>query len=152
MQNVREHEVELTEYALKKLKEIPEINILGNIPANDRLGVIAFNIGDLNNGLVSNILNNEGAIATRNGRFCAHPYLSFLLGRKDSEEVIQRLKSGEKFDIGGAVRLSFGIFNTIDEVDSVVNMLEVVAKRKWKANYEDNSTDFSCKELELNAS
>lgn len=152
LDNVREHEVELTEYALSRLKEISNLTILGNIPADKRLGVITFNINDVNNGLVANILNNEGAIATRNGRFCAHPYLSFLLGRQDSDEIIARLKSGEKFDIGGAVRMSFGIFNTEKEVDRVMEMLKVVAGHEWKAKYDDDSTYFNCKGLELSAS
>jgi hypothetical protein len=38
------------------------------------------------------------------------------------------------------------------EVDKVIDMLNIIANRKWQANYDDNSTDFSCKELELNAS
>jgi cysteine desulfurase / selenocysteine lyase len=152
LENIREHEIELTDHALKKLNEIPEIKILGNIPAEDRLGVITFNISDINNGLVSSILNHEGAIATRNGRFCAHPYLSFLLGTNDSEQIVQRLKAGEKFDIGGAVRISFGIFNTIEEIDIVIGMLKMIADRKWKASYDENITYFNCKDLELSAS
>jgi selenocysteine lyase/cysteine desulfurase len=152
MEQIRQHEIELTEYALKRLKEVPGINVLGNIGANERLGVIAFNVGDLNNGLVSNILNNEGAIATRNGRFCAHPYLSFLMGRHDSDEIINRLKKGEKFDIGGAVRMSFGLFNTIREIDYVIEMLKVIGNHKWKADYEGENAYFNCKDVSLSAS
>jgi cysteine desulfurase / selenocysteine lyase len=152
MENVRQHEIELTEYALNKLREVPKIRILGQIPASNRLGVITFNIGELSNGLVSDILNHEAAIATRNGRFCAHPYLSFLLGRNDSEEIIKKLRSGEKFDIGGAVRISFGIFNSEEEVDYVVENLKMIAEHKWKANYGDDKIYFDCKGVELSAS
>jgi len=152
LDNVRQHEVELTEYALSRLKDVPEINILGDIPAGNRLGVITFNIGELSNGLVADILNHEAAIATRNGRFCAHPYLSFLLGRSDSEEIIERLRRGEKFDIGGAVRISFGIYNTESEVDDVVENLKMIANRKWKARYDDDSAYFDCKGVQLSAS
>jgi cysteine desulfurase / selenocysteine lyase len=152
LENIRQHEIELTEYALNRLKEVPDINILGSIPADKRLGVITFNIGELSNGLVADILNHEAAIATRNGRFCAHPYLSFLLGRNDSDEIIARLRTGEKFDIGGAVRISFGIFNTESEVDYVVDNLKMIANHKWKANYGDDSTYFDCKGVQLSAS
>ncbi len=152
LDNIRQHEVELTEYALNRLKEVPEINLLGDIAAEDRLGVITFNIGELSNGLVADILNHEAAIATRNGRFCAHPYLSFLLGRDDSEQIITRLRSGEKFDIGGAVRISFGIFNTESEVDDVVENLKMIANRKWKAKYENDAAYFDCKGVQLSAS
>ncbi|MCC7158260.1 MAG: aminotransferase class V-fold PLP-dependent enzyme [Ignavibacteria bacterium] len=152
MENIRRHEIELTEYALARLKEIPDINILGNIPADKRLGVITFNIGDINNGLVADILNHEAAIATRNGRFCAHPYLSFLLGRNDAAEIIQRIRAGEKFDIGGAVRISFGIFNNEKEVDYVIDNLKMIAGRNWKANYDDTPEYFDCKGVQLSAS
>ncbi len=152
LDNIRQHEIELTEYALSRLKEVPDINILGDIPAANRLGVITFNIGDIGNGLVADILNHEAAIATRNGRFCAHPYLSFLLGRNDSEEIIQRIKNGEKFDIGGAVRISFGIFNTQSEVDDVIENLKMIANRKWKARYDDTMAYFDCKGVQLSAS
>lgn len=152
LENIRKHEIELTEYALNRLKEVPEINILGDIPAHKRLGVITFNISNLNNGLVADILNHEAAIATRNGRFCAHPYLSFLLGRSDSAEIIQRIRAGERFDIGGAVRISFGIFNTEEEVDYVIDNLKMIANRKWKANYDDSQEYFDCKGVQLSAS
>ncbi len=80
LDNIRNHEVELTEYALAKLRNVPDLNILGNIKPENRLGVISFNVGELNNNLVAMVLNYESAIATRNGCFCAHPYLHFLLG------------------------------------------------------------------------
>jgi selenocysteine lyase/cysteine desulfurase len=152
LQNIREHEIELTTYALEKLKTVQGIKLLGDIPAENRLGVITFNIEGISNGLVADILNHEAAIATRNGRFCAHPYLSFLLGRNDSEEIIKKLRAGEKFDIGGAVRISFGIFNTGSEVDDVVENLKMIAERKWKANYDDTSAYFDCKGVQLSAS
>ncbi|MCX7878547.1 MAG: aminotransferase class V-fold PLP-dependent enzyme [Ignavibacteria bacterium] len=151
MQNIREHEIELTEYAIDKLKKIPEVPLLGDIPAENRLGVICFNINGLNNGLVADILNNEAAIATRNGRFCAHPYMSFLLGRDDSDEIIQRLRKGEKFDIGGAVRISFGLYNTTEEIDITCDMIGKIAERKWKGVY-NNKKYFDCSNIELSAS
>ncbi len=149
MENIRQHEVELTDYALSRLNEVPNLKILGDIPVKNRLGVIAFNIGDLNNGLVATILNNEAAIATRNGRFCAHPYMSFLLGKHDSNEIVSRLKGGEKFDIGGAVRITFGIFNTIEEVDKVIETLKMISAKQWKGDYQNPAKLINCKEVEL---
>lgn len=151
MDNVRQHELELLDYALGRMKNIPDINILGDIPAERRLGVITFNIGDINNGLVSEILNNEAAIATRNGRFCAHPYLNFLMHRTDSEEIIKRLRNHEQFDIGGAVRISFGIFNSHDEIDEVIDALEMIAGKKWKGNYEKYTPVFDCHNVDLSS-
>lgn len=150
MENIREHEIELTRYALEKLKQIPELRILGNIDAENRLGVISFNINGINNGLVADILNNEAAIATRNGRFCAHPYLSFLLGRNDAEEIIERLRKGEKFDIGGAVRISFGLYNTIEEIDRTCEMLKKISERQWQGHY-NKEKYFGLNNVELGA-
>jgi selenocysteine lyase/cysteine desulfurase len=147
LDNIREHEIELTDYALKKLKNVPDISILGNIPAEKRLGVVSFNIGDLNNNLVSSILNYEAAIATRNGCFCAHPYLHFLLGLKDTTELRAKLVLGEDVDLPGAVRLSVGIYNTKEEIDELIRMLEIIAKKQWKANYDNFDTHFACKEI-----
>lgn len=152
MDKVREHEIELTEYALAKLKGIPGIKILGDIPAEKRLGVICFNIGDINNGLVSMILNNEAAIATRNGRFCAHPYVSYLMGLEDSDKIMKKLKRGDKFDIGGAVRISFGIFNTEHEIDEVIKMLNVIARKEWKENYDNFIPAENCSDVILSSS
>ncbi len=152
MDAIREHEIRLTEYALEKLKQIPGIKMLGDLPAEKRLGVICFNIDDINNGLVSMILNNEAAIATRNGRFCAHPYVSYLMGKHDTEEIMHRLKSGEKFDIGGAVRISFGIFNTEKEVDEVIKMLKVIAEKNWKENYDNFVPAENCSDVILSSS
>ena len=149
LDNIRDHEIELTDYALTRLKEIPDVNILGNIAPQNRLGVVGFNVGDLNNNLVSMILNYESAIATRNGCFCAHPYLHFLLGLKDTTELRAKLVKGEDVDLPGAVRLTIGIYNTEEEVDELIKSLKVITAKKWKADYNNLDSNFACKELKL---
>lgn len=147
--NIRDHEIELTDYALHRLKEVHDLQILGSITPKNRLGVVSFNVGDLNNSLVAMILNYESAIATRNGCFCAHPYLTFLLGMKDTPELRAKLLQGEDVDLPGAVRLTIGIFNTADEIDELINMLKIVAAKQWKANYDNLDSNFACKEIKL---
>ncbi len=151
LENIRVHEVELTDYALGKLKTIPEIQILGNIKPENRLGVIAFNIGEINNNLVSMVLNYESAIATRNGCFCAHPYLHFLLGFTDTTELRAKLVRGEEVDLPGAVRLTIGIYNTREEIDELIKMLNIISSKQWKANYDKLGSDFACNEIKLNS-
>ena len=150
LENIRHHEIELTDYALGKLKTIPEIQILGNIKSKNRLGVISFNIGELNNNLVSMVLNYESAIATRNGCFCAHPYLHFLLGLTDTTELRAKLVKGEEVDLPGAVRLTIGIYNTKEEIDELIRMLNIISRKQWKANYDMLGNNFACKEIVLN--
>lgn len=150
LENIRHHEIELTEYALNKLKTVPDIHILGNIKPENRLGVISFNVGELNNNLVSMILNYESAIATRNGCFCAQPYLHFLLGITDITELKTKLVMGEEIDLPGAVRLTIGIYNTKEEIDSLIKMLNIISQKQWKANYDKLGPNFACKEVVLN--
>jgi len=147
LENIRDHEVELTDYALNRLKEIPDVKILGNIAPQNRLGVLSFNVGDLNNNLVAMVLNHESAIATRNGCFCAHPYLHFLLGLKDTTALRAKLVMGEDVDLPGAVRLTIGIYNTREEIDELIKMLKIIAAKQWKANYDKLDSNFACKEI-----
>jgi selenocysteine lyase/cysteine desulfurase len=150
MTNIRQHEVELAEHALKLLHEVPSLKILGDIKPENRLGVIAFNVGDIDNNLVSMVLNYESAIATRNGCFCAHPYLHFLLGLKDTTELRMKLVRGDEVDLPGAVRLSVGIYNTKEEVDELAKMLNIISERKWQASYEKLVPNAYCKEASMN--
>jgi cysteine desulfurase/selenocysteine lyase len=150
LENIMHHEVELTDFALERLKTVPGIQLLGNIAPENRLGVITFNVGDLNNNLVSMILNYESAIATRNGCFCAHPYLYFLLGLEDTAELRAKLVRGEDVELPGAVRLTIGIYNTKEEIEELIRMLGIIANRKWKANYDKLGSNIACKEIVLN--
>lgn len=152
MSNIRQHEVELAEHALNLLHKIPTLQILGDIKPENRLGVIAFNVGDIDNNLVSMILNYESAIATRNGCFCAHPYLHFLLGLKDTTELRMKLVRGDEVDLPGAVRLSVGIYNTEEEIDELARMLHIVAERKWQASYEKVIPSLECKDFMISSS
>ncbi|RPI15040.1 MAG: aminotransferase class V-fold PLP-dependent enzyme [Ignavibacteriae bacterium] len=150
MENIREHEVELTAYALKRLKEVQDLKVLGNIKAEQRLGVVSFNVGDLDNNLVSMVLNYESAIATRNGCFCAHPYLHELLELGDITELKAKLIRGEEVDMPGAVRLTIGIFNTAEEIDALIDALKIISLHQWKADYNQFYAAQICKEIAIN--
>lgn len=55
--------------------------------------------------------------------------------------------AGEEVDLPGAIRPSFGLFNTEDEVDVLVRMIEVIRDRAWKGDYGQIPGATSCKEL-----
>jgi selenocysteine lyase/cysteine desulfurase len=94
--------------------------------------------------LAAAILNNEAVIATRNGCFCAHPYLHHLLGVKDVEQLVARLSRGEDTELPGAVRASIGLFNTPDEVDWLVSWVRKLTRREWSGRYDLEKRDY-CK-------
>jgi hypothetical protein len=122
-----EHETKLTAYALRKLNQFPEIVIYGDHKpknAKNRLGVISFNIKDMHHALVSAILSYEGGIGVRNGCFCAHPYVKCLLGvgPEQAKRIEKMIINRDRSEIPGAVRISFGIYNTKKEIDELIEI------------------------------
>ena len=109
MDNVATHEQELTSYALEKLKAIPEIIIYGPETMDNRAGVISFNIKDIHAHDVATLLDEQG-IAIRAGHHCAGPLM-------------------ESLGVPATCRISFGIYNTIEEIDVMIKVLrEIVDK------------------------
>lgn len=140
MDNAAEHEAQLTRYALEHMRTIPGLRILGSddpADADHRLGVITFNIGELPHALTAAILNHEGGIGVRNGCFCAHPYLKLLMGidERAAEQMEQDILNGDRSKIPGAVRVSFGIYNTREEIDHLLKVLEMIANEQWQGKY-----------------
>ncbi|MFL6432001.1 MAG: cysteine desulfurase, partial [Nitrososphaeraceae archaeon] len=103
MHNVREHEIEITSYAIKAIADIKGIILYGPSDANHRGGVVAFNIGDIHPHDLATIMNDHG-IAIRSGHHCAQVLM-------------------ERLDIAAASRTSFYIYNTKEEVDKFINAL-----------------------------
>ncbi len=139
MGNVREHELELLEPLLAGLEAIPGVTILGDAPAEERVGAIGFNVEGVHHGLVSRILDNEYGIATRNGCFCAHPYLVRLLGiLGNADELREHLRRGgstREPEFPGAVRASLGVYNTRQEVDHFLTAVRSIAEHGWAGEY-----------------
>src|SRR3989338_27798 len=107
MGNVRKHELQLAKHAMKRLSEIRGVEIYGP-QAEKRTGVISFNMKDVHPHDVSSILDSEG-IAVRGGHHCAMPLMR-LLG------------------IQGSVRASFYVYNTMEEIDALIDALNKVKK------------------------
>jgi len=108
MDKVREHEIELTKYALEKLSKVKDLKIYGTKDISKRGGVISFNFADIHPHDVAQIIDEEG-IAVRSGHHCAQVLM-------------------ERLDVAATSRASFYIYNTKDDVDSLVNSLEKVAR------------------------
>jgi cysteine desulfurase/selenocysteine lyase len=140
MENIKDHEKKLTTYILQKMQHIPNVDIYGSADPSvteNRLSVITFNIRNLPHALTAAILNYEGGIGVRNGCFCAHPYVKELLGIKENKakELEKHIIAGDRSKLPGAVRASFGMYNTKKEIDQFVEILEEIANYKYTGEY-----------------
>lgn len=140
MANVEAHEVELTKHALKRFAALEEqhgVRLLGPKKAKEKVGVFSFTVPGVRHELVSSVLNHEFGIATRNGCFCAQPYLNRLLGLGRTPGWVQAKQGGQEPDyIPGATRATVGLYNTKQEIDALADALGVIASRSWHGKYE----------------
>jgi selenocysteine lyase/cysteine desulfurase len=116
---------------IKGLKQIDGVTLYGDMPLDQRIGVIPFNIHNLDHGFVSKKLDHLAGIATRNGCFCAHPYLLELLQVPEQESIRLRkeIMAGNDPELPGAVRASLGIYNTDSEVETFLTSVEQIANK-----------------------
>ncbi len=108
MDTVREHEIEITEYALKKLSTIKGIKIYGSKNAGERAGVISFNIANIHSHDVASIVDGYG-VAIRSGHNCAQPLM-------------------KRLGVSSVARASFYVYNTKEDVDRLIEALNRVKK------------------------
>jgi selenocysteine lyase/cysteine desulfurase len=140
MDALARHEAELTAHALRRLQEIDEVEVHGMTDpdrATERVGVIPFDMHGTSHYLVAAALSFEGGIAVRNGCFCAHPYILRLLqvGGEEALRHQQDIIEGSRVGLPGLVRISFGCYNTIEEVDHAVDMLARIAAGDLEGDY-----------------
>lgn len=100
------HEHELTQYAMKRMKEIEGLRIFGE--AEQKGGVISFLVKDIHHFDMGTLLDRLG-IAVRTGHHCAEPLM-------------------HRLGIEGTVRASFALYNTFEEVDHLVEGINRVSK------------------------
>jgi cysteine desulfurase family protein len=109
VERIQQHETELTEYALTRLAELKGVELYGPDPGVFRAPVIAFNLHSLAAHELATILDQHYQIAVRAGVHCTP------LGH----ETIATLERG-------AVRISFGYFNQLDEIDRLIEALREI--------------------------
>lgn len=131
MENIENHEKKLTECLIHNLNKLPETKVYSRTKNNhveDMVGVISFNFKNIPHNLLAAMLSYEAGIGVRNGCFCAHPYVHNLLNLSNKEIVnLQKnLLMGKLEDIPGLVRVSLGMYNTIDEINTLINTLSTI--------------------------
>ena len=108
MDNVRNHEIDLTKYALEKMSKVKGLTIYGPKDPQKACGVISFNFNDVHPHDVATIIDKNG-VAIRSGHHCAQVLM-------------------EKLNVAATNRASFYIYTTKDEVDTLIDSLEQVAE------------------------
>jgi cysteine desulfurase / selenocysteine lyase len=102
---IRQHEIQLTNYALGQMREIPGITLFGP-DGEDRAGVVSFVLDGAHPHDIASILDGEG-VAVRAGHHCAQPLM-------------------RRLDVAATARASFYVYNTEEDVDQLVQAIEVV--------------------------
>jgi cysteine desulfurase/selenocysteine lyase len=107
---VRAHEIELTRYALERLQTLAGrgLAIYGPARAEDRAGVISFNLGDIHAHDLASLLDTEG-VCVRAGHHCTMPLM-------------------DKMGWSATARASFYIYNSEEDVDVLISALEKAAR------------------------
>lgn len=101
MEAIEQHEKELMQYAMQRLSAIKDIRFIGNSAC--RSGVISFLVGNIHPTDMGVLLDRLG-IAVRTGHHCAEPLM-------------------DRYGIPGTLRISFGLYNTLADVDALMNAL-----------------------------
>ena len=103
MENARQHEQNITAYAMEQLQQVPGLTIYGP-DAEQRGGVISFTLGDIHPHDLASILDQEVGVAIRAGHHCAQPLM-------------------ERFGLAATARASFYVYTITDDVDMLVKGL-----------------------------
>ncbi|HQZ87792.1 MAG TPA: cysteine desulfurase [Gammaproteobacteria bacterium] len=103
---ITKHEKTLLQDATEKLSAFPGLKIIGT--AKEKVGVISFTLDGVHPHDIGSILDQFG-IAIRTGHHCAMPIMNF-------------------FNVPATARASFGIYNTIDDIDKLISGLHEVRR------------------------
>lgn len=127
-----DHEEALAERLLGGLAAIPGVSVLGPGREAPTLATAAFVVEGIHHSLMAARLSVEYAVGVRDGCFCAHPYLTRLLGLTPAEVDVLRadVLRNDRRRIPGAVRASAGISTTGDDVDALLDAVAEIASGK----------------------
>lgn len=105
---IQQHEQQLTRYCMEQLMTIDVMKIYGPKDASHKDAVVSFNVGEIHHLDMGTLLDRLG-IAVRTGHHCAQPLM-------------------DRLGISGTVRASFALYNTCEEIDTLVAGIKRVEK------------------------
>jgi len=110
---IHAHELGLARRFYEGITSIPGVRVYGDFSSWNRCPIVALNVADVDSALVCDALAQDYGIATRAGAHCA-PLMHRALGTEAQ----------------GAVRFSFGYFNTAEETDAAIGAVREIANRQ----------------------
>jgi selenocysteine lyase/cysteine desulfurase len=143
-------EATLLTYAREALLQVPGLTIYTTWDwADERIGVLTFNLAGMHHSLLASVLSAEYGIGTRAGCFCAHPLMLHLLKiDADQANIIRRsISQGVRALVPGAVRASFGLGTTHEDLRALVVALDAIAEDGPRWEYVQDSVSGEYKPL-----
>jgi cysteine desulfurase / selenocysteine lyase len=107
-EEIQKHERKLTSVALAGLLSVCNLDILGPKNVENRIGVLSFRLKNLHPHDIASLLDEKG-IAVRAGFHCAEPLHN-------------------RFDFGPTARVSFALYNTVEEVSDFINEIKKISR------------------------
>ena len=137
-----EHEQELTARLRSGVAALPGVRLLGPPLDEPTLAIATFVIEGVPHALAAARLSAEFGIGVRHGCFCAHPYLTRLLGLSEAEVAAYRtdVLAGDRTKIPGAVRASCGLSTTVADVDRFLGAVAHIAHEAPPVPYHQDAT------------
>ena len=132
---IQQEEQALTEHALRGLMQIPGLTVFGITPDSPRFsrkgGVIVFSLKNRMASRVARELAEQGGIGVRSGCHCAHLLIKHLL---DIPPLLQQFQGVmltlfPQMALPGLTRVSLGIENTVGEIDTLIDVLDNIARQ-----------------------
>jgi len=102
MENIYRHEKDLLDYATQEIKKIENVKVIGN--ASDKTSVLSFVVDNIHPHDIGTIMDKHG-VAIRTGHHCTQPIMDF-------------------YEIPATARASFGIYNSKQDIDEMINAIE----------------------------
>lgn len=107
---MRTHDELLVRTAVEALRDVPRVRVVGD-PESDPNGIVSFVVDGVHPYDVGGHLNRHG-VAVRSGVHCASTFL-------------------DRLELVGTVRLSFAVYNTVEEIERVQAALRTVGPGEW---------------------
>lgn len=106
---IEQRELDLTRYAMDKIREVPHITVLGSDKAEEHHGIVTFKVDGVHPHDIAAMMDEDG-VCVRAGHHCAQPLLKFL-------------------GVPNTTRMSLGFYNTEAEIDRFIKSLSTLRRR-----------------------